>query len=247
MYDFTHCLSDSLEGITHSICTLEFENNRPLYDWFLDQLRVPCHPQQIEFARLNLTYTVLSKRKLLELVQERHVRGWDDPRMPTLSGLRRRGYTPGGHPRLLRPHRRGQGQQRRGHRPAGVLPAGGPEPPRAAGHGRAAPPEGGHRELPGRQVEELEAVNNPEDPAAGTRKVQFSRELYIEQDDFREDAAEEVLPPGAGPGGAPAARLLPSRCARVVKDPASGELVELRCTYDPRLDRLSGFYRTDIF
>ena len=232
MYDFTHCLSDSIEGITHSICTLEFEDHRPLYDWFLDELRVACHPQQIEFARLNLTYTVMSKRKLLELVEKGHVSGWDDPRMPTLAGLRRRGYTPeairtfceriGVAKRnstvdmaLLEHHLR-EDLNKRARRVLAVL-----RPLRVVIDNY---PEG--------QVEELEAVNNPEDPSMGTRKVPFSRVLYIDRDDFREDPPKKFF------------RLAPGRevrlryaylitCVGVVKDERTGEVVELHCTYDP--------------
>ena len=232
LYDFTHCLSDSLEGITHSICTLEFENNRPLYDWFLDQLPVPCHPQQIEFARLNLSYTVLSKRRLLELVQGGHVRGWDDPRMPTISGLRRRGYTPESirafcdrigvskvnstvDITLLEYFIR-QDLNRTAPRVMAVL-----RPLKVI---IDSYPEG--------KVEEMEAENNPEEPSTGTRKLPFSRELYIERDDFREDPPKKWF------------RLAPGRevrlkhafyitCKRVVKDPQSGEPIELHCTYDP--------------
>ncbi len=143
MYDYAHPISDAMEGITHSICTLEFEDHRPLYDWTLDNLPVPCHPQQIEFARLNLTYTVMSKRRLLKLVKEGHVAGWDDPRMPTMAGMRRRGYPRRGHPQLLRAHRGGQTGEPGGPGPAGVLRPGGPEPAGPPGHGGAAPPEGG--------------------------------------------------------------------------------------------------------
>ncbi len=230
-YDFTHCLSDSIEGITHSLCTLEFENNRPLYNWVLDQLQV-YHPQQIEFARLNLSYTVLSKRKLLQLVEEGIVDGWDDPRMPTLSGLRRRGYTPQAirdfcnHIGVsktnsiidlaLLEHFIRKDLNQRAPRVLGVL-----RPLRVV---ITNYPEG--------QVEELEAVNNPEDETMGTRKVPFSRVLYIEQDDFR-----EVPPPKYR-------RLIPGRevrlrygyfitCVDVVKDEKTGEIVELHCTYDP--------------
>ncbi len=186
MYDFAHCLSDSIEGITHSICTLEFEIHRPLYDWYLDALEVPCHPQQIEFARLNLTYTVMSKRKLLELVQKKCVSGWDDPRMPTLAGMRRRGYTPEAIRRFceligvakadsivdisLLEHCLRDDLNKRAPRVMGVL----------------RPLKVIIDNYPDGQVEEVEATNNPEDPAAGTRKVPFSKVLYIEQDDFRE-------------------------------------------------------------
>lgn len=230
-YDWAHGQSDSIEGITHSICTLEFENHRPLYDWFLEQLGV-FHPRQIEFARLNLTYTVMSKRKLLQLVQEKLVRGWDDPRMPTIRGLRRRGYTPEAIWMFCRTigvakqdsvvdiqlleHCLREDLNKRAQRVMAVL-----RPLRVVIENY---PEG--------QVEYLEAVNNPEDPAMGTRQVPFSRVIYIEQDDFR-----EVPPPKYY-------RLSPGRevrlrwaylitCREVVKDPATGQVVELRCTYDP--------------
>ena len=231
MYDFAHGQSDSIEQVTHSLCSLEYEDHRPLYDWFLDSLAI-YHPRQIEFARLNLTYTVMSKRKLRRLVQEGHVRGWDDPRMPTLSGLRRRGYTPEAIREFVR--RVGisknasmaeiglleaclrEDLNRRAPRVLGVL-----RPLRVVIENY---PEG--------QVEELPAVNNPEDESAGTRPLPFSRVLYIDQDDFR-----EVPPPKYF-------RLSPGRevrlryayfikCESVVKDPATGEIVELRCTYDP--------------
>ncbi|HUV27753.1 MAG TPA: glutamine--tRNA ligase/YqeY domain fusion protein [Anaerolineales bacterium] len=231
MYDFTHCLSDSIEGITHSLCTLEFENNRPLYDWVLDQLQV-YHPQQIEFARLSLSYTVLSKRKLLQLVQAGFVEGWDDPRMPTLSGLRRRGYTPQAirdfcnHIGVsktnsiidlaLLEHFIRKDLNQRAPRVFGIL-----RPLRVV-----------ITNYPEDQVEELEAINNPEDETMGTRKVPFSRVIYIEQDDFR-----EVPPPKYR-------RLTPGRevrlrygyfitCVDVVKDPETGEVIEIHCTYDP--------------
>ena len=231
MYDFTHCLSDSIEGITHSLCTLEFENNRPLYDWVLDQLQV-YHPQQIEFARLSLSYTVLSKRKLLQLVQAGFVEGWDDPRMPTLSGLHRRGYTPQAirdfcnHIGVsktnsiidiaLLEHFIRKDLNQRAPRVFGIL-----RPLRVV-----------ITNYPEDQVEELEAINNPEDETMGTRKVPFSRVIYIEQDDFR-----EVPPPKYR-------RLTPGRevrlrygyfitCVDVVKDPETGEVIEIHCTYDP--------------
>jgi glutaminyl-tRNA synthetase len=231
MYDYAHPISDALEGITHSICTLEFEDHRPLYDWTLDHLPVPCHPQQIEFARLNLSYTVMSKRKLLKLVNEGHVAGWDDPRLPTLAGMRRRGYTPeairlfcdkiGVAKRdnlvdmaLLEFCLR-EDLNRRAPRVMGVL----------------RPLKVVIENYPEGRVEELEAVNNPEDPAAGTRLVPFSRELFIEREDFMEEPPKKFY------------RLAPGRevrlryayyikCVDVVKD-ATGEVVELRCTYDP--------------
>jgi glutaminyl-tRNA synthetase len=231
MYDFTHGQSDSIERITHSICTLEFENHRPLYDWYLDQLGV-YHPQQIEFARLNLTYTVMSKRKLLELVEGGYVSGWNDPRMPTLIGLRRRGYTPEAirnfcarigvtkynsltDMSVLENSIR-EDLNKRAPRVMGVL----------------RPLKVVIENYPEDQVEEMEAINNPEDASAGTRQVPFSRVLYIEQDDFREDPPKKFF------------RLAPGRevrlryayfitCVEAVKDEQTGEIVELRCTYDP--------------
>ncbi|MBU1862748.1 MAG: glutamine--tRNA ligase/YqeY domain fusion protein [Candidatus Omnitrophica bacterium] len=232
MYDFAHCLSDSIEGITHSICTLEFEDHRPLYDWILDELQVERHPQQIEFARLNISYTVLSKRKLLALVNEGHVGGWDDPRMPTLSGLRRRGYTPeairdfceriGVAKReslvdtALLAHCLREDLNKRALRVMGVL-----RPLRVVIDNY---PEG--------QIEELDAINNPEDLNMGTRKVPFSRVIYIEREDFREDPPQKFF------------RLAPGRevrlryayfitCVNCVKDEKTGEIIELHCTYDP--------------
>jgi len=233
MYDFAHCLSDSIEGITHSICTLEFEDHRPLYDWFLNELNV-YHPQQIEFARLELSYTVMSKRKLLTLVQEGHVTGWDDPRMPTISGLRRRGFTPESIrdfcERIGVAKKKGsivdisvlehclrEDLNRRAPRVMAVL-----RPLRVV-----------IDNYPEDQVEEVEAVNNPEDPDAGTRRVPFSRVLYIERDDFREDPPKKFF------------RLAPGRevrlkhayfikCERVVRDEKTGDIIELRCTYDPK-------------
>ena len=232
MYDYAHCVSDAIEGITHSICTLEFEDHRPLYDWFLDALQTPCHPQQIEFARLNLSYTMLSKRKLLQLVNQRHVSNWDDPRMPTISGLRRRGYTPesirtfceriGVAKRdsivdiALLEHCLREDLNKRAQRVMAVL-----RPLRVV-----------IENYPTGQVEEMEAINNPEDPSMGTRQVPFSRVLYIEREDFREDPPRQFF------------RLAPGRevrlryayymtCTGVVKDESTGEVIELRCTYDP--------------
>src|SRR5512140_943207 len=230
-YDFAHGQSDAIEGVTHSICTLEFEVHRPLYDWLIENLPVPSRPHQYEFARLNLTYTVLSKRVLLRLVNEGHVRGWDDPRMPTISGLRRRGFPAEGIREFaamigvakadsvvevgqLEFAVRGV-LNRTAERRFAVL-----DPLRVVIENY---PEG--------QVEEMEVANNPEDPSAGTRKVAFSRELWIEQDDFREEPPPKYF------------RLSPGRevrlrnayfikCERVVKD-ASSNVVELRCTYDP--------------
>ncbi|CAB5127418.1 Glutaminyl-tRNA synthetase (EC [Olavius algarvensis associated proteobacterium Delta 3] len=231
MYDFTHCLSDSIERITHSICTLEFENNRELYDWVLNQLEL-YHPQQIEFARLNLSYTVLSKRKLIRLVDEDHVSGWDDPRMPTISGIRRRGYTPESIRNFceriglakrdsivdiaLLEHCLREDLNRRAPRVMGVL----------------RPLKVVIENYPEGHVDMLDALNNPEDPDAGMRQVPFSREIYIERDDFMEEPPKKFF------------RLAPGRevrlryaffitCRDVVKDSATGEIVELRCTYDP--------------
>ncbi|HLV02270.1 MAG TPA: glutamine--tRNA ligase/YqeY domain fusion protein [Acidobacteriota bacterium] len=230
-YDWAHGQSDSIERITHSICTLEFEDHRPLYDWFLDQLEI-YHPQQIEFARLNLTYTVLSKRKLARLVSEKHVNGWDDPRMPTLSGLRRRGFTPEAirtfcerigvskkdsivEYQLLEYCLR-EDLNRRAPRVMGVL----------------RPLKVVITNYPEGQTEQLQAINNPEAPGQGTRQVPFSRVLYIEEDDFMEDPHPKFY------------RLAPGRevrlryayfikCVDLVKDPETGEVVELHCTYDP--------------
>ncbi|MFO0752539.1 MAG: glutamine--tRNA ligase/YqeY domain fusion protein [Thermodesulfovibrionales bacterium] len=230
MYDYAHGISDSIEGITHSLCTMEYEDHRPLYDWFLDELGI-YHPQQIEFARLNLSYTVLSKRKLLKLVNEGHVNGWDDPRMPTLAGMRRRGYTP----EAIRnfSERIGVGKReslvdlalleycvredlnRRAPRAMAVL----------------HPLKVVIDNYPHDRVEYLDAVNNPEDPSAGTRKVPFSRELYLERDDFMEDPPKQFF------------RLAPGRevrlryayfitCVDVVRDEKGG-IAELHCTYDP--------------
>jgi glutaminyl-tRNA synthetase len=231
MYDYAHCVSDSLEGITHSLCTLEFEDHRPLYDWFLDALGI-YHPQQIEFARLNMSYTVMSKRKLLTLVERGHVTGWDDPRMPTLSGLRRLGYTP----EAIRNFCERIGVAKRNS----LVDLGLLEYYLREDLNRHAPRVMAVlRPLrvvivnyPEDQVEELAAVNNPEDPGMGTRKVPFSRVLYIERDDFREDPPKQFF------------RLAPGRevrlryayfitCIEVVKDERTGEVVELHCTYDP--------------
>jgi glutaminyl-tRNA synthetase len=230
MYDFAHGQSDSIEGVTHSLCSLEYEDHRPLYDWFLDELDV-YHPRQIEFARLNLNYTVMSKRKLLQLVRDGHVRGWDDPRMPTLSGMRRRGYTPEAirdfSNRIgvakndsivdiaLLEHCVRQDLNLRASRRMVVL----------------NPLKVVIENYPEDLVEQMEAVNNPEDASMGTRQVPFSRVLYIEHDDFREDPPKKFF------------RLAPGRevrlryayfikCEEAIKD-ENGEVVELRCTYDP--------------
>lgn len=231
-YDFAHPLSDALEGITHSICTLEFEDHRPLYDWVVEQTEAPHRPQQIEFARLNLTNTVMSKRKLIELVEQQLVSGWDDPRLPSIGGLRRRGYTPEAirafcdhigvakrdaivEMQLLE-HFVREDLNKRATRVMAVL----------------RPLKIILDNYPDGQSEELEAINNPEDPSAGTRKVPFSRILYIERDDFREDPPKQFF------------RLAPGRevrlryayiikCVGVTRDPQTGEITELHCTYDP--------------
>ncbi|HEY0872395.1 MAG TPA: glutamine--tRNA ligase/YqeY domain fusion protein [Vicinamibacterales bacterium] len=231
MYDFAHPPSDAIEHITHSLCTLEFEDHRPLYDWLVENLPVPARPQQIEFARLNLNYTVMSKRKLLELVNEGHVNGWDDPRMPTIVGMRRRGYTPEAIRNFcdrigvakrenvvdvaLLEHAVREDLNRRAPRIMGVI-----DPVRVV-----------IENYPEDLTEEFEIVNNPEDPDAGNRRVPFSRELYIEREDFMEDPPKKFF------------RLAPGRevrlrgayfvtCTGVTKDD-SGTITELRCTYDP--------------
>ena len=231
-YDYAHPLSDAIEGVTHSICTLEFQDHRPLYDWVVEQAEAPHRPQQIEFARLNLTNTVMSKRKLLELVDKKLVNGWDDPRLPTIKGLRRRGYTAEAirafcdhigiakrdaivEMQLLE-HFIREDLNKRAPRVMAVL----------------KPLKVILDNYPESRCEELEAINNPEDPAAGTRQVPFSRVLYIEQDDFREDPPKQFF------------RLAPGRevrlryayiikCVGVTKDPQTGQITELHCTYDP--------------
>ncbi|TAN40409.1 MAG: glutamine--tRNA ligase/YqeY domain fusion protein [Nitrospirae bacterium] len=232
MYDFAHGVSDSIEGITHSICTLEFEDHRPLYDWFLDALQVSCHPRQIEFARLNLTYTVMSKRKLLKLVEEGRVSGWDDPRMPTISGLRRRGYTPSSIRNFC--ERIGVAKRNSTVDVALLEHSIREELNRSAPRFMAVlqPLKVVLLNYPGDQEEELDAVNNPEDPGMGTRKVPFSKVLYIEKEDFMEDPPKQFF------------RLAPGRevrlryayyitCVKAVKDERTGEVTELHCTYDP--------------
>ncbi len=230
-YDFAHGQSDSIEGITHSICTLEFEDHRPLYDWFVDQLNIH-HPQQIEFARLNLSYTMMSKRKLLELVEQGHVTGWDDPRMPTITGLRRRGYTPESIRNFcdrigvakrnstvdmaLLEYCLREDLNQRAPRVMAVL-----HPLRVV-----------IDNYPEDRVEELEAVNNPEDPNMGTRRIPFSRVLYIEQEDFREDPPKGFF--RLSPGREVRLRYAYIiRCVDVVKDAETGAVTELHCTYDP--------------
>ncbi|GBC63787.1 glutamine--tRNA ligase [Desulfonema ishimotonii] len=230
MYDFTHCLSDSIEKITHSVCTLEFENNRELYDWVLDALAV-YHPQQIEFARLNLGYTVLSKRKLIELVNDGHVSGWDDPRMPTISGLRRRGYSP----EAIRNFCERIGVAKRDSMVDMALLEYcvredlNKHAPRLMGV--INPLKVVITNYPEDQTEELEFINNPEDPAAGSRMVPFSRELYIERDDFMEEPPRKFF--RLGPGREVRLRYAYFiRCEEVIKD-ENGDITELRCTYDP--------------
>ncbi len=231
MYDYTHCLSDALEGITHSLCTLEFEDHRPLYDWVLDQLDVPCHPQQIEFARLELNYTITSKRKLLALVQEGHVSGWDDPRLPTLKGMRRRGYPPA----ALRDFCARVGVTKKqtvidmGVLENCVREALDSSAPRAMAVLR--PLKIVIENFPAGETESLQAPNHPKDPRLGTRRVPLAREIYIEQDDFMEVPASKFyrLAPGQE------VRLRYAyviRCTEVVKA-ADGTVQELRCTYDP--------------
>jgi len=231
LYDFAHCLSDSLEGITHSLCSLEFVDRRALYDWILDALETPCHPQQIEFARLNLSHTVMSKRILREIIEAGQVEGWDDPRMPTLSGMRRRGYPPA----AIRSFCAGVGVAKRENtiEMARLEHSVREELNRSAPRAMAVlePLRVVIENYPEGEEEELEAVNNPEDPSAGTRRVPFSRELYIERADFMEDPPKKFF------------RLAPGRevrlryayfitCQEVVKDDA-GQVVEVRCTYDP--------------
>jgi glutaminyl-tRNA synthetase len=231
MYDFAHPPSDAIEHVTHSLCTLEFEAHRPLYDWLIENLPVPSRPRQIEFARLNLNYTVMSKRKLLRLVQENHVRGWDDPRMPTLAGMRRRGYTPA----AIRNFCDRVGVARREN----VIDVALLEFSIREDLNKVAPRVMGVlrplrvviENYPERETEEFETANNPDDPSMGSRRVPFSKVLYIERDDFMEEPPKKFF------------RLAPGRevrlrsayfitCTDVVKD-GSGNIIELRATYDP--------------
>jgi len=231
MYDFTHCLSDMIEGITHSLCTLEFENNRPLYDWVLDTLQTPCHPQQIEFARLNINYTVMSKRKLLQLVNEGQVNGWDDPRMLTLSGLRRRGYTPSSIRRFCDIIGIGRKESwiDMSILEDAVRDDLNETAPRVLGVLR--PLKVVITNYPEDQEEEFVAQNHPKNPAMGTRTVPFSRELYIEADDFMEDPPKKFF--RLGPGREVRLRYAYLvTCEKVIKDEA-GNVIELHCTYDP--------------
>ena len=232
MYDFTHGQSDSIEGVTHSICTMEFENHRPLYDWYLQTLGV-YHPQQIEFARLNLSHTVLSKRKLIELVEQGHVDGWDDPRMPTLCGLRRRGYTPASIRHFC--ERIGVAKYDSLVDISWLEQAVREDLNQSARRAMVVmnPVKLIIDNYPEGQSESLEAVNNPEDPSAGKRQIPFSRELYIERSDFQENPPKKYH------------RLYPGKevrlryaylvtCTECVKDPQTGEITEVHCTYDPQ-------------
>jgi glutaminyl-tRNA synthetase len=232
MYDYTHCLSDMLENITHSLCTLEFEDHRPLYDWVLETLETPCHPRQIEFARLNLTYTVMSKRKLLQLVNENHVDGWDDPRMLTISGLRRRGYTP----KAVRTfcNQIGIGK-RESWIDMSILENGVRDDlndiaPRVMGV--LQPLKVIIDNYPEDLVEEMEARNHPQKPERGSRQLPFSKELYIERSDFMEDPPRKFF--RLGPGREVRLRYgYYITCVSFDKDEASGEVTALHCTYDP--------------
>jgi glutaminyl-tRNA synthetase len=231
LYDFTHCLSDMLEGITHSLCTLEFEDHRPLYDWFLDTLETPCHPQQIEFARLNLDYTVLSKRKLTELVAGGHVDGWDDPRMPTLAGLRRRGYTP----LSIRNFCERIGVTKADSRvELQILEGCIREDLEAHAPRRLAvldPLKVVITNYPERRTEEFEVANHPQEPELGERPVPFGRELWIERDDFMEEAPKKFKRLVTG-GEVRLRNAYVIRCDEVVKAD-DGTVTELRCSYDP--------------
>ena len=232
MYDWAHGLEDSIEGVTHSLCSLEFEDHRPLYNWFLDNTPVPCHPQQIEFARLNLTYTVMSKRKLLQLVQEGKVSGWDDPRMPTISGMRRRGYTPS----AIRNFCERIGVAKRSSMVDVALLEHCVREDLNKSVPRAMVVVNPLRVIidnyPQAQVEELDAVNNPEDPAMGSRKVPFTKVIYIEKEDFMENPPKKFFRLSVG-------REVRLRyayfitCVGVEKDEKTGEIIALHCTYDP--------------
>ncbi len=232
MYDFAHCLSDAIEGITHSLCTLEFEDHRPLYDWIVEQADAPCHPRQIEFARMNINYTVLSKRKLQRLVQEGHVDGWDDPRLLTLAGMQRRGYTPESIKTFCDVIGVSKKESRidmgllesclrddlneKAWRVMGVL----------------NPLKVTIENYPDDLTEELTAVNHPQKPEMGSRKVTFSKELYIEQSDFMEDPPKKFF--RLGPGREVRLRYAYFiTCKKIVKDPDTGRVIELICTYDP--------------
>ena len=231
MYDFTHCLSDSIECITHSLCTLEFEDHRPLYDWFLDELGVDCHPQQIEFSRLELEYTITSKRKLTQLVDEGHVEDWDDPRMPTIAGMRRRGYTPA----AIRDFCERIGVTKSGNNvEMGVLENCVREDLNVSAPRRMAvlhPLKVVIENYPEDQVEELQAANHPQDESMGTRTIPLTRELYIDREDFREEAPRKFKRLVTG-GEVRLRNAYVIRCDEVTKD-SHGEIIELRCSYDP--------------
>ncbi|WP_419603855.1 glutamine--tRNA ligase/YqeY domain fusion protein [Thiolapillus sp.] len=231
MYDFTHPISDALEGITHSLCTLEFEDHRPLYDWILDNITIPCHPRQIEFARLNLEYTVMSKRKLTQLVSEEHVEGWDDPRMPTIAGLRRRGYTPA----AIRDFCNRIGVTKSdGTVEMSVLEASIREDLDRTAPRRMTvldPLRVVITNYPEEQEEILQGPNHPKDESMGTRELKFARELWIDRADFREEANKKYKRLITG-GEVRLRNAYTIICEKVIKD-VSGEIKELQCTYDP--------------
>ena len=231
MYDFTHCLSDSIEGITHSLCTLEFEDHRPLYDWFLDELDVECHPRQIEFSRLELEYTITSKRKLTQLVDEGHVEDWDDPRMPSIAGMRRRGYTPA----AIRDFCERIGVTKSANNvEMGVLENCVRDDLNVHAPRRMAvlhPLKVVIDNYPEDRVEELQAANHPQDESMGTRSIPFARELYIDREDFREQAPGKFKRLVTG-GEVRLRNAYVIRCDEVIKD-SHGEIIELRCSYDP--------------
>jgi len=231
MYDFTHPVSDALEGVTHSICTLEFEDHRPLYDWVLDNVSVPCHPQQIEFSRLNLEYTVMSKRKLTELVAEGHVEGWDDPRMPTIAGIRRRGYTPAS----IRDFSSRIGVSKSENIvEMGVLENCIREDLNITAQRRMAvlqPLKVIITNYPDGQVEQLTVANHPQDETLGTRTLLFTNELYIDQEDYREQATKKFKRLVRG-GEVRLRNAYVIRCDEAIKD-SNGEVIELHCSYDP--------------
>jgi glutaminyl-tRNA synthetase len=232
MYDFTHCLSDALEGITHSLCTLEFEDHRPLYDWFLDQLETECHPRQIEFSRLELQYTVTSKRKLTELVEQGHVEDWDDPRMPTIAGMRRRGYTPA----AIRDFCDRIGVTKSENRiELSMLETCVRDDLNRTAPRRMVvlhPLKIVLENYPEDREEALRAANYPKDEALGTRILVLTRELYIDRDDFREEAPSRFKRLVTG-GEVRLRNAYVIRCHEVIKDGGGGEPIELRCTYDP--------------
>ena len=231
MYDFTHCLSDSIEGITHSLCTLEFEDHRPLYDWFLDELDVECHPRQIEFSRLELEYTITSKRKLTQLVDEGHVEDWDDPRMPSIAGMRRRGYTPA----AIRDFCERIGVTKSANNvEMGVLENCVRDDLNVHAPRRMAvlhPLKVVIDNYPEDRVEELQAANHPQDESMGTRTIPLTRELYIDREDFREQAPRKFKRLVTG-GEVRLRNAYVIRCDEVIKD-SHGDIIELRCSYDP--------------